>query len=340
MACNGRFIVNLIDFATTQGVDTKGILELSGKSIEELCSESCLVDDKIYNAIIEAVVKVSNDEYFGLHASENLNLAAAGIISQLTHTAETVKQALEVCCEYANLGCSALPLALTEEKDHFKVTMKPTRLWQKQSPVAVRHTAEGMISFTIKEFHSLTRMKHYPIAIHLPWAKPDNTSEYLRVFGCPVFFNKPEIAIQLKKDHVNDNVITADYNLFRILVSHAEEKSAKLKQIAGFTSIVKQSVVNLVKLEFPTIEQVAAHLNISARTLQRRLQEEGSNYKQLIDDLKKDFALSYIIRADLGVTEIAYMLGYGDASAFNRSFKRWMGVSPREYRKRKGDKTI
>lgn len=332
MAFNGRFVMNIAQFAANLGGNMRELISLSGKSEQELCEEACVLDNSIYNAVIERALKTTGDPFFGLHAGENLNLAAAGLVGQLTQTSKTVKQALELCCEFANLGCSALPMGLIEEKEHYKVTLSPNELWQSQSPQAVQHTAEGVIAFTIKEFHSLTRMQHNPLSIYLPWPKPDNASEYERVYGCLTHFNKNEIAILLKKEHVEDKVITADYALLRILIAHAEEKSSLLNHELGFASLVKQSVLKLVKPEFPTIEQVSAHLNISARTLQRRLKEDGMTYKMLVDDLRKEFAMRYLKNHDLTISEIAYLLSYADNSAFTRSFKRWAGITPKEYR--------
>jgi len=116
------------------------------------------------------------------------------------------------------------------------------------------------------------------------------------------------------------------------LVAHAEAQLALIKQQRGFTATVKQSMVNLVKPAFPTVEQVASHLNVSARTLQRRLQEEGATFKAIMDELRKDFAIAYLKRIDLSISEIAYLLSYSDSSAFTRSFKRWTGQSPKAFR--------
>lgn len=332
MAFNGRFVLNMAHLATNYGVDSDELILISKKSSEELCDESCIVENVVYNAVIEKAVELTKDPFFGLHAGENLNLAAAGLISQITQSCETVKQALEYCCAFANLGCSALPMKLEEQKDQYKLTLKPNKLWEKQSPIALKHTAEGVLAFTIKEFHSLTRQKHSPIAIHLPWKGSADIKEYERIYACPVFFNKNEIALLLRKQDVEEKVISSDYTLLRILVAHAEEKSAQLVQQKGFSSIVKQSVVKLVKPEFPTIEMVASHLNISLRTMQRRLKEEGITYKEILDDLRKEFAITYLKRDDLSISDIAYLLSYSEISAFTRSFKRWTDESPKEYR--------
>ena len=117
-----------------------------------------------------------------------------------------------------------------------------------------------------------------------------------------------------------------------MLVSHAEEKLQDFSRSNGFYHTVKRSIVNLVRPEFPTIDQVAGHLNMSVRTFQRKLKVEGYSFKELIDELRQEFAIGYLKKEELSVSEIAYLLNYSDASTFIRSFKRWMGVTPREYR--------
>ena len=334
MAFNGRFVLNIAYYAAQQGVKLDALIAASGKTKAELEEESCKVEDQSYNTVLEKAVTGTGDHFLGLHVGESQNLSALGLIGQITQTSETVKQALEFCCQFANLGCSALPMGLVEEKEHYKVTLTPNPLWEQQSPIALRHTAEGVLVFTIREFHSLTRKNYKPIAIHVPWKQPLNSSEYQRVFACPINFNKEEIAILFQKKHVEEPVITSNFDLLRVLVAHAEEKSAQIRQKEGFMALVKQSVVGLIKPEFPTIDQVASHLNVSLRTFQRRLKEEGYTFKQVIDELRKDFAISYLRRPDLSITEIAYLLNYSDSSTFARSFKRWTGQSPNGYREK------
>ncbi|MEO1262834.1 MAG: helix-turn-helix transcriptional regulator [Bacteroidota bacterium] len=143
----------------------------------------------------------------------------------------------------------------------------------------------------------------------------------------------PTTPIFLNKKHVAEPVITSDYDLLKILVSHAEKKLTSLQQEKGFSGIVRQSILNLVKPPFPKIEQVAANLNISIRTLQRRLKEEGMTYKNVMEGLKEQLAIDYLQKENLSIKEIAYLLDYAEASSFIRSFKRWKGKSPSEWRK-------
>jgi AraC-like DNA-binding protein len=332
MAFNGRFLLNIAYFAQHLGGNAKELIKLSGSNEDELCKEDCIIQDQVYNAVIERAVEVTNDPYFGLHAGENLNLSAAGLIGQITQSCETVHQALQMCCDFANLGCSVLPMKLEETNEFVKVLIEPDLNWAGKSPVAYKHTADGVVAFTIKEYHSLTRLKRYPIKVHLPWKKSEEDKEYRRVLGCPVVFKQDELAIFLDKAFVKEPIVTANYDLLRVLVQYAEEKSASLSAQTKYVDLVKKAILNLVKPEFPTIEQIAAHLNVSQRTLQRKLQAEGFVFQQIIDELKKEFATKYLKRSDLNISDVAYLLSYADVSAFNRAFKRWYGMLPSAFR--------
>lgn len=332
MAFNGRFVLNLAYFAESISGVKDELIKVSNLTEEELSSDTCIISDDVYNEIVEMAVRSTKDEYFGLHAGENLNLAAGGLITQIVQNSRTVKQALEYCCEFANLGCSVLPMSLIEETNHYKIILTPDESWSSKSLASFQHTVYGVLAFSVQEFYSLTRQRKHPIEVHLPWPNPINKDEYERVFGCKVLFDRDVISILLEKKDVEEQIVSADYNLLRILLKYAEEKSSQISRIKGFSSIVKQSLIKLTKPEFPNIEQVSSHLNISPRTLQRKLKAEGVTFQEIINELRKDFAISYLKRHELSLSEISYLLGYADTSNFSRSFKRWTSMTPKEYR--------
>ncbi|MEN7547018.1 AraC family transcriptional regulator ligand-binding domain-containing protein [Rapidithrix thailandica] len=332
MTFNGRFLLNIIHFAAQRGSCKQKLLQLSGHSYSELNTEAFRVEMQAYNKVMEACLAATNDPFFGMHMGEYMNLSAAGLISQIIQTSSTVKEALEYCCEFSGLGCRALPLALTEEKNHFKLTFTPDALWQTHSPSVVQQTAEGSLVFTIREFQVLTRQQHRPLAVSFAFSQPETTDEYHRLLQCPVKFNQPETAIFFDKAHVNEPVITSNFKLLQILVQHAEEQLASLAQQEGFAEMVKRTVVHLANPQFPTIEQAAAHLGLSVRSLQRKLQQDQINFKTLIESLRKELALRYLKNSNLSINEVAFLLSYADASVFIRSFKRWTGYTPLGYR--------
>jgi len=331
MAFNGRFIASMIDFAGRQGANASGLYQQAGGQAE-LNREDSKVEYQQYNRLLEQITAETGDEFFGLHFGESMNMTAAGLVAQITQTSETIKQALQYACDFAQLACSSLPMRLEEKEDHYVLHLDPEPIWANDSPTAVRHTVEGTIVFTIKEFHELTRKQYFPLQLNLPYARPKDQSEYERLFQCPMSFGQKGISIYFEKRHMEERIVTSDYHLLRVLVAHAQERIMAIQRAGGFYEEVKTSVAHLVKPEFPTIEQVACHLHVSVRTLQRRLSEEGHTFKEIIESLRKDFAFAYLKQPDLTINEIAYLLSYTDASAFIRSFRRWQGITPNEFR--------
>lgn len=334
MTFSGRFVLNLVDFAALKGVERGMLLDLTGHSAAELMQEDLRLQSKVYNAVVERAVALSGDPLFGLHAGEYLNLSAAGLISQITQTSRTVKEALDYCCEFAALGCRAMHMTFSESNGRYRLVFIPDPAWQQESAISVRQTIDGTFAFTLREFHALTRYKHYPLAIQCSYEQPASSAEYERVYGCRPAWGQAQNAMIFDADHINQPIVTSDYNLLRLLVAFANEKMAAIAGEEAFVTVVKRSVINMVKPEFPGIDEVAANLNISVRTLQRKLREEGHTFKEIIDELRREFAFSYLRRPELHIAEIAYLLSYADASAFIRSFKRQTGLTPQVWRQR------
>ena len=96
---------------------------------------------------------------------------------------------------------------------------------------------------------------------------------------------------------------------------------------------VRRAIAESMRDGDPRLVRVAKKVAMSSRTLQRRLNEYGVDFKKLADDTRRRFALSYLRDRKQTLTEVAYLLGYSDLSAFNRAFKRWTGSTPMKYRK-------
>ena len=83
----------------------------------------------------------------------------------------------------------------------------------------------------------------------------------------------------------------------------------------------------------PVVATIAARLHMSARSLQRRLQSEGTSFAEVLSDLRRDMALRYLQDQRISIGEVAFLLGFLDVTAFHRAFKRWTGSTPAEYRR-------
>jgi AraC-like DNA-binding protein len=94
----------------------------------------------------------------------------------------------------------------------------------------------------------------------------------------------------------------------------------------------RQTIVATLHLGEPALEDIAQTLGLSEWTLQRKLREHGISFTQLVDQIRQDSALSHLKQHNLNITQLASLLGYSETSAFSRAFKRWFGVSPKQWR--------
>ncbi len=333
LSFGARYVANIIEFAGQQGANRLELLALLNMSMADLDDPELRIPLQAYNEVAELAVERTGDQYFGLHLGNHLSLSAAGLITQIVQNCRTVAEAIHYIIEFANLGCQALPFTLSESPEYCILSIDPNSHWLEQSPLSVRHTMDGVLIFTLRELHSLTHRKYQPLKVQLGAPKPVSLEPYTRLFNCPVEYSSNQASIFLDRAIMDVPVVTSDYRLLQILVKYAEEQLARLHHHQQFSSQVKQAMIHLINPTFPQIEVVAQSLNLSVRSLQRRLSEEATSYKALLNELRAQFAQDYLKNDKLSIKEIAYLLDYRDTSSFVRAFRRWKGQSPLAYRR-------
>jgi AraC-like DNA-binding protein len=173
-----------------------------------------------------------------------------------------------------------------------------------------------------------------PRAVELRHPRPRAVASYQRFFGAPLSFGHGRDALVLATAELRRPFRTADADLLPILLRHADESLARMPAAGDLAAAVRRLVIDALTAGDATIERVADGLGLSARSLQRRLQETGVSYQALVDATRLDLARRYVADPALSLTETAFLLGYADLSAFSRAFRRWTGKSPQHFRRR------
>ncbi len=151
-------------------------------------------------------------------------------------------------------------------------------------------------------------------------------------FGCPVKFKAKQNLLVFARQDLDRPFVTHNPELLGMLVPQLE---AELRyQLAQQTigKQVKGMLKRLVAGQRPAIEDLARELNMSARTLQRRLAMDGVSFQQLLEEARRELAHHYLLHSSLELTETAYLLGFEDSNSFFRAFQSWEGVSPAKWR--------
>jgi AraC-like DNA-binding protein len=160
-------------------------------------------------------------------------------------------------------------------------------------------------------------------------AAPADPSEHTRIFGMHVRFGAARDGITLAATQLELPVVKADPALSAILDRHAQELLKRLPPAGGFRQRVRALLAAELRGGTPALEPIAAKLRMSARTLRRRLKEDGTSLSALLDELRCELSLRYLEEQTMTLDAIAFELGFADVRAFRRAFKRWTGRAPR-----------
>lgn len=166
-----------------------------------------------------------------------------------------------------------------------------------------------------------------PLSVHVTNQELGDAEFYERAYGCPVLFGASELRVVFSK-----KVLNASVNIGKGSLSHFWDKSQRLlNHVNTGVAVFAQSVQTEILLQLPYgahIDAVAQRLNLSRRSLQRRLAVSGCTYRLLVDGIREKRARDLIEESNLKLNEVSFLLGYSEQSAFNHAYKRWTGCSP------------
>jgi len=171
-----------------------------------------------------------------------------------------------------------------------------------------------------------------PLRVEFSHHAPADTSEHKRIFRAPLVFAKARNALALPASALDLRLLGANPGLAAVLERQLEEILADLPSGETVLTRVKRLIAAELCGGEPTAEVVARRMRATPRTLHRWLSAEGTSFRELLNALRRDLALRYLGQDRLAIGEAAYLLGFSDASASHRSFKRWTGQTPAQYR--------
>jgi AraC-like DNA-binding protein len=179
-----------------------------------------------------------------------------------------------------------------------------------------------------------------PQEVQFAHEAPREISEHLRVFRAPVSFGFTTNAFVVDRQFIERQVPAANHQLYKILKQYLERVLSEMPEDNGLIASVRKAIAELMRDGPPTLARVAKKMAMSPRTLQRQLKEYGADFKELVENTRRLFALNYLRNPMNTLTQIAFLLGYSELSAFNRAFKRWTGSTPLNYRRRLGGRVL
>ncbi|MBT8764751.1 AraC family transcriptional regulator [Metapseudomonas boanensis] len=169
--------------------------------------------------------------------------------------------------------------------------------------------------------------------VEIEFPAPAYAERYSDAFGCPVEFGASGNQIRLTQETLAFRGKEHCPSTWRQLLEICERELQQLTRTRSLRERIIQLLGPLLHGREPDLEEVAARLQLPSWTLRRKLAEEGTQFRTILNETRRDLAMAYIRDTDLVFGEIAYLLGFASAEAFQRAFKRWSGSTPGEFRR-------
>jgi AraC-like DNA-binding protein len=324
-----------LDFAVLRGADRQRLIERSGIRPDDLEEQDNRVSFTHYMALMEAGVELCDEPALALLFGEAVRLQDISIVGLIGEASETTEEARRQLNRYAHL---MLDEDEARVSDNLQLVRDDDKVWLKvTSPLYInnRLLIESGFARSIcgaREIFVSTNdfaMWPYPKAIHFTHEEPSYRAEYDRVFGVPLVFGSHMNALLMDEEFLSIRLPRANRYVFGILSEHAE---ALLKSLEGSKTTrgrVESLLIPILHTGEASMDMIIGKMGVSRPTLFRRLKAEGTTFKQVLEELRHKLALYYLSGKKVSVNEIAYLVGFSDAAAFSRAFKRWTGRSPR-----------
>jgi AraC-like DNA-binding protein len=277
--------------------------------------------------LLNAAVQITGDPYLGLKAGRTVSPGDAGVADYAVSSAPTVEAAIEVAARYMRLVNDALELRLALEGSRAVLRL--------ESRVVMPSAAEDFLSSSLYTSHMRSLLQGAPdLECWFVHAAPGSPVEYQSTFGRAILrFGAPCTGYSFDSRHLAASIASGDPKLHRIVRQHGDALLAELPVLGSLTDRVRRHLVAELPGGNPTASHVAIRLHMSARTLGRGLEREGTTFTEVLDDLRKRSGVHHVGRGELSLSEIAFLLGFSHVVAFHRAFKRWTGATPLAYRR-------
>lgn len=325
-----RLIVQQIAFGL-------GLLGVDGVAVLRRCDldEAALkrLPERVPFALVvrlfAAMHAVTGEQGFGLRFAAQVLPETWEMLGYVVRSSGTLGDALLRAGRYLRLISDATELSLHVEGK------RALLLYRNPYPeLALPEITEFVLAVIAIIGRHLSGRNVVPLEVRFTHAEPDDTTLHTQLFGAPVRFRRPHDGLVLDEAVLHLPIGSHDPRLCTLLERQAEQLLARLPEPRRFTRAVQDLLTSEIESGNSSADRVAAHLGLHPKTLRRRLQAEGTSHRRLLESVRRDLAERYLTVSDKTVSEMAFMLGYADPSAFHKAFRRWTGIAPDVYRRR------
>ncbi len=265
------------------------------------------------------------DSSFGLKAAEFWHPSHMGPLGYAWMTSDNLSAAFNRLCRFSKIVTEGSKLTLVEKDDEVSMEFRFLK------NIALTSRSDTAMAMLIAMVQANGGPGLHPVSVSFSHAAPEDPGPYFALFQCPVEFDAPVTTFNLSKEETEKPRSSSHAQLSLLHDQLMREYLNRLDK-DNIVERVKAAIVDMLPSGHISDALIARALFMTERTLQRRLQVEGTTFKSLLTEVRQELADQYIRDSRLTLQEISFLLGFAELSSFSRAFKRWNGMSPKHYR--------
>lgn len=321
-------LMNFAEVCRQAGENPVAILRAAGLDPRALTLPDIRVEAVRVVEALELAAARSGCETIGLRMAESRRLSDFGALSLLITHQPTLREVLETLARYRTLLNETL--AITVETTDRTVVVREDLLISRAG--GARQSYELAIGVMVRVFRALLGPRWRPLSVNFTHAAPSDLSVHRRMFGEEVRFGSDFNGVICDEADLDRRNPAADPALAAYARGFVDALPNATRR--ALADEVRKAVQLLLPTGSATLPRVAESIGASPRTLQRRLERQGVDFRQLVDEVRADLALRFVAEESCSLTRVSQLLGYSQSGAFTRWFKARFGLAPSAWRRR------
>ena len=323
----GWVLPHLIALVESRGASAAPIRRILGRT--RLDEPSTRVPEALTEQVWRLAAHLNPDDALGIHLAESLPRGALDLIEYALRSSASLDKGLERLARYGRLLSDRVAARTHRSDEGLSFLVHDTA----STPLHPART-EFALAIALKLARDSTGADITPIRVCFAHAAPDNVVDHRRFFRTRVRFAAGSNAVSLSPTDTARPMRQPDAALEAIIRRRLEDALGdRDRSSAGVLSTrVRRLLIEQLGKSIPSIDAAATTLAVSRRTLARRLADEHTSFRQILDDVRRDFARALLRDRSLSSADIAFFLQYSEPAAFHRSFRRWTGHTPQSFR--------
>jgi len=322
-----QYLRHIAELLRSAGVDVERWLAMHDLEEPELEDSALTLTLPLFRQLVSSGIAMAEEPALGLFVGERLVARSHGFVGYAAMNSGTLREVLDVLAQFLQLRISILTLSYEVRGMEVRVALR--------SLVDLGETERSVleaVTMSVRNTLQAVSLGGIPIErVAFPFEEPDYAELARELIGCPVDYGADWAGLVLPASVLDTKLKMADPRVFEEAAQICARELEKLEENQSWAGRVRRLLLESQN-DFPSLQATARLLRVTPRTLHRRLRDEDTSFRAILDDVRYRLARDQLGAGVSSVEAIAFSLGYSDPANFRRAFKRWAGKPPSAYR--------